>query len=103
MDESAMLCQLRKQNPEGLEPAEAYTELDAQVAYTRSWSGAISDISHTSAVVLLDGAQSSLRDNDDAVSWMTEDFTLPALVDLSQVAGIRIGEAYFAVTSITAA
>lgn len=94
----------------GLEPAEAYTELDAQVAYTRSWSGAISDMAHTSAVVLLDGseisldgAQSSLRDNDDAVSWMTEDFTLPALVDLSQVAGIRIGEAYFPVASVPAA
>lgn len=94
----------------GLQPAEAYTELDAQVAYTRSWSGAISDMAHTSAVVLLDGseisldgAQSSLRDNNDAVSWMTEDFTLPALVDLSQVAGIRIGEAYFPVASVPAA
>lgn len=94
----------------GQEPATSYTELDARVAYQRSWSGAISDIAHTTAVVLLDGSeialdgtQSSLRDNDEAVSWMTEEFTLPSLVDLSQVAGIRIGEAYFAVASVPAA
>ncbi len=94
----------------GQEPATSYTELDARVAYQRSWSGAICDLAHDSAVVLLDGteialdgAQSSLRDNDDAVSWMTEEFTLPSLVALSQVAGIRIGEAYFAVASVPAA
>lgn len=94
----------------GQEPATSYTELDAQVAYQRSWSGAICDLAYDSAVVLLDGteialdgAQSSLRGDDDAVSWMTEEFTLPSLVDLSQVAGIRIGEAYFPVASVPAA
>lgn len=90
----------------GLESAAAYTELDARVAYTRSWSAAIGDLAHTTAVVLLDGselsladAQSSSRDGDDVVSWMTEEFTLPALVDLSQVAGLRIGAQTFAVVS----
>ena len=86
--------------------ATSYTELDAQAAFARSWSEAICNAASDTAIVLLDGTeialdsvQSAGRDHDDAVSWMTEDFPLPTLVDLSQVASLRIGCETFPIAS----
>ena len=86
--------------------ATSYTELDAQAAFARSWSEAICNAASDTAIVLLDGTeialdsvQSTGRDHDDAVSWMTEDFPLPTLVDLSQVASLRIGCETFPIAS----
>lgn len=84
----------------GEERRTEYTELDAQVAYRRSWEVALSDlISADSYLTLQDGSVISLSDlqgigggDDDALEGTyTEDFELPAAVNLEEVESLTLG------------
>lgn len=82
-----------------------YTELDAQVAYRRSWSRTLSELRLTDCYLTLqDGSVISLSDlqgigggDDDALEGTyTEDFELPAAVNLEEVESLTLdGVTYF--------
>ena len=85
-----------------------YTELDAQVAYRRSWEVALSDLlSADSYLTLQDGSLVSLTDlqtisveDDLEAGDYTEDFELPTAVNLAELESLTIGGVtYFPVTS----
>ena len=77
-----------------------YTELDAEVAYRRSWSRTLSELLLTDCYLTLqDGSVISLSDlqgigggDDDALEGTyTEDFELPAAVNLEEVESLTLG------------
>ena len=79
----------------GLEPSVSYTQLDAQVAFSRSWYSALADAAAETVIVLQDGSEISLADtqtNDlqEEASQLITELLLPAPLDLSQVSGITI-------------
>ena len=83
----------------GEERRTEYTELDAQVAYRRSWEVALSDlISADSYLTLQDGSVISLSDlqiisaeDDLEAGDYTEDFELPNAVKLAEVESLTLG------------
>lgn len=83
----------------GEERRTEYTELDAQVAYRRSWEVALSDlISADSYLTLQDGSVISLSDlqiisaeDDLEAGDYTEDFELPNAVKLAEVGSLTLG------------
>lgn len=83
----------------GEERRTEYTELDAQVAYRRSWEVALSDlISADSYLILQDGSVISLSDlqiisaeDDLEAGDYTEDFELPNAVKLAEVGSLTLG------------
>ena len=84
----------------GEERRTEYTELDAQVAYRRSWERALRELlSPDSYLTLRDGSVISLYDpqiigggDDDALEGTyTEDFELPAAVNLEEVESLTLG------------
>lgn len=88
----------------GEERRTEYTELDAQVAYRRSWEVALSDlISADSYLTLQDGSVISLSDlqiisaeDDLEAGDYTEDFELPNAVKLAEVESLTLsGVTYF--------
>ncbi len=88
----------------GEERRTEYTELDAQVAYGRSWETALSDLlSADSYLTLRDGSTISLSDlqlisvkDDLEAGDYTEDFQLPAAVSLAEVESLNLdGVTYF--------
>lgn len=88
----------------GTEPAETYTELDARVAFARSWEAAIAGAAGETTIVLLDRSEISLADaqsnggeEDDSLSRMTREYLLPAPLDLTQVSGISIDGVFYSV------
>ena len=88
----------------GTEPAETYTELDARVAFARSWEAAIAGAAGETTIVLLDRREISLADaqsnggeEDDSLSRMTREYLLPAPLDLTQVSGISIDGVFYSV------
>ena len=85
---------------EGEERRTEYTELDAWVAYRRSWSRALRELlSPDSYLTLQDGSVISLYDpqginggSDTALEGTyTEDFELPAAVNLEEVESLTLG------------
>lgn len=76
-----------------------YTELDAQVAYRRSWEVALRELlSADSYLTLQDGSMISLSDlqtisaeDDLDAGNYTEDFELPAAVNLEEVESLTLG------------
>ena len=89
----------------GEERRTEYTELDAWVAYRRSWERALSGLLLTDCCLTLkDGSVISLSDlqdigggDDDALEGTyTEDFELPAAVNLEEVESLTLdGVTYF--------
>ena len=88
----------------GEERRTEYTELDAQVAYRRSWEVALSDlISADSYLTLQDGSVIFLSDlqiisaeDDLEAGDYTEDFELPNAVKLAEVESLTLsGVTYF--------
>lgn len=83
----------------GEERRTEYTELDAQVAYRRSWEAALDDLlSADSCLTLRDGSRIPLSDlqiisaeGDAETGEYTEDFSLTAPVDLSEVESLTMG------------
>lgn len=83
----------------GEERRTEYTELDAQVAYRRSWEVALSDlISADSYLTLQDGSVIFLSDlqiisaeDDLEAGDYTEDFELPNAVKLAEVGSLTLG------------
>ena len=76
-----------------------YTELDAQVAYWRSWEVALRELlSADSYLTLQDGSTISLSDlqiisveDDMEAGDYAEDFELPTAVNLTEVESLTLG------------
>lgn len=76
-----------------------YTELDAQVAYRRSWEVALRELlSADSYLTLQDGSMISLSDlqtisaeDDLDAGNYTEDFELPTAVNLAEIESVTLG------------
>ena len=75
-----------------------YTELDAQVAYGRSWSASVNQLLETAYLTLTDGTEISLSglqhadvDTEPEECTWSQRFELPSAVSLSQVASLTIG------------